>query len=141
LELQHKNGKVFTVWLKDATGYRAGVLCCCCSCCCVAMEVEVLSRKKGIRGLVATAPSGYSVAVNMDTCKACGKCMKACSYSAMKILEIDGKKELTYFKDLCMGCGVCESICPQGSISLIVDSGKGVIFDVDSMVELSKKCS
>jgi len=139
LELQHKNGKVFTVWFKDATGYRAGVLCCCCSCCCAAMEVEVLSRKKGIQGLAMTAPSGHSVAVNMDKCKACGKCMKACPYSAMKIVEIDGKKGLTYFKDLCMGCGVCQSICSHGSISLIVDPDKGVIFDVDSMVELSRK--
>ena len=139
LELQHKNGKVFSVWFKDATGYRAGVLCCCCSCCCAAMEVEVLSRKRGVKGLAMTAPSGYSVAVNIKSCKACGKCMKACPYSAMKIVEVEGKKEITYFKDLCMGCGVCQSICPHGSISLIVDPEKGVIFDVDSMVELSRQ--
>ena len=139
LELQHKNAKVFTVWFKDATGYRAGVLCCCCSCCCAAMEVELLSRKKGIQGLSMTAPSGYSVAVNMEKCKTCGKCMKACPYNALNLVEIDGKKELTYFKNLCMGCGVCQSICPHGSISLIVDPDKGVIFDVDSMVELLRK--
>ena len=139
LELQQKNGKVFTVWFKDATGYRAGVLCCCCSCCCAAMEVEVLSRKKGIQGLAMTAPSGYSVAVNMERCKACVKCTKACQYGAMKIVKIDGKKELSYSKDLCMGCGVCISTCPYEAISLIVDPDKGAIFDVDSMVELSRK--
>jgi NAD-dependent dihydropyrimidine dehydrogenase PreA subunit len=139
LELQQKNGKVFTVWFKDATGYRAGVLCCCCSCCCAAMEVEVLSRKKGIQGLAMTAPSGYSVAVNKERCKACDKCMKACQYGAMKIVKSDGKKELSYSKDLCMGCGVCITMCPHESISLIVDPGKGAIFDVDSMVELSRK--
>ena len=139
LELQQKKGKVFTVWFKDATGYRAGVLCCCCSCCCASMEVEVLSRKNGIQGLAMTAPSGYSVAVDIERCKACGKCMKACQYSAMKIVEIDGKKKLSYSKDLCMGCGVCISMCPHESIFLVIDPDKGAIFDVDSMVELSRK--
>jgi Pyruvate/2-oxoacid:ferredoxin oxidoreductase delta subunit len=139
LELQQKNGTVFTVWFKDATGYRAGVLCCCCSCCCAAMEVEVLSRKKGIQGLSMTAPSGYSVTVNMETCKACGKCMTACHYGAMNIVEIHEGKELRYSRDLCMGCGVCTTICPQESISLVVDPGKGRIFDVDSMMALSRK--
>jgi len=139
LELQQKNGKIFTVWFKDATGYRAGVLCCCCSCCCAAIEVEVLSRKNGIQGLAMTAPSGYSVAVNMERCKACDKCMKACQYGAMKIVKIDGKRKLSYSKDLCMGCGVCISRCPNESISLVVDPDKGAIFDVDSMVELSRK--
>jgi Pyruvate/2-oxoacid:ferredoxin oxidoreductase delta subunit len=139
LELQQKNGKVFTVWFKDATGYRAGVLCCCCSCCCAAMEVEVLSRKKGIQGLAMTAPSGYSVAVNKERCKACDKCMKACQYGAMKIVKVDGKRELSYSKDWCMGCGICISVCPNQSISLIIDPDKGAIFDVDSMVEVTRR--
>ena len=139
LELQQKNGKVFTVWFKDATGYRAGVLCCCCSCCCGSMEVEILSRKKGIQGLIMTAPSGYSVAVDIERCNICGKCLRTCQYSAMKIVEIDGKKRLGYSKDLCMGCGVCISQCPNESISLVVDPDKGAIFDVDSMVELTRK--
>jgi len=139
LESQHKNGKVFTVWFKDATGYRAGVLCCCCSCCCAAMEAEVLSRKKGIQGLAMTAPSGYSVAVDTERCKGCEKCTKACQYGAMKVVEIDGKRKLSYSKDLCMGCGVCISMCPNESISLKADPDKGAIFDVDLMVELSRK--
>ena len=139
LELQQKNGKVFTAWFKDATGYRAGVLCCCCPCCCACMEVEILSRKKGIKGLAMTAPSGYSVAVGIGRCKICGKCVETCPYSAMNIVEIDGKKELRYSKDLCMGCGVCIGECPNESLSLVVDPDKGVIFDVDSMIELTTK--
>lgn len=139
LEVQQKDGTVFTVWFKDATGYRAGVLCCCCSCCCGAMEIEVMSRRKGIRGLSMTAPSGYSINVKMETCKACGECMKACHYGAMNIVEVHGKKELRYSRELCMGCGVCTTMCPQESISLVIDPAKGQIFDVDAMVELSKK--
>jgi NAD-dependent dihydropyrimidine dehydrogenase PreA subunit len=141
LESQHKNGKVLTVWFKDATGYRAGVLCCCCSCCCAAMEVEMLSRKKGIQGLAMTAPSGYSVAVDMERCKVCEKCTKACQYGAMDVVNIDGERKLSYSKDLCMGCGVCVSMCPNESISLKPDPDKGAIFDVDLMVELSRKAA
>ncbi len=139
LESQQKNGQVFTVWFKDATGYRAGVLCCCCACCCAAMEVEATSRKKGIPGLAMTAPSGYSVAVDVEKCKACEKCVKACPYGAMKIVKTDEKKELSYSKGLCMGCGVCVNVCPHESLSLIVDPEKGAVFDVDKMVELSRK--
>jgi NAD-dependent dihydropyrimidine dehydrogenase PreA subunit len=139
LELQQENGKVFTAWFKDATGYRAGVLCCCCSCCCACMEVEILSRRKGIKGLAMTAPSGYSVAAGIERCKICGKCVEICPYGAMKIVEIAGKKGLRYSKELCMGCGVCISQCPNESLSLVVDPDKGVIFDVDSMIELTRK--
>ncbi len=139
LELQQKKGIVFTAWFKDATGYRAGVLCCCCSCCCACMEVESLTRKNGIQGLAMTAPSGYSVAVDMEKCNACGKCVKACHYSAMKVVEIDGKKKLGYSEELCMGCGVCASRCPNESISLVVNPNKGAIFDIDAMAALSRK--
>jgi Pyruvate/2-oxoacid:ferredoxin oxidoreductase delta subunit len=139
LELQQKNGNVFTVFFKDATGYRAGVLCCCCSCCCCCIEVEMLSRKNGIQGLAMTAPSGYSVAVDSERCNTCGKCVKKCQYSAIKIVENDGKKRLDYSKDFCMGCGACVSQCPNESISLVVNPDKGAIFDVDSMVELTRK--
>mgnify|MGYP001190510639 CR=1 FL=1 len=141
LELQRKNEKVFSVWFKDATGYRAGVLCCCCSCCCAGLEIEHLSRKKGIRGLAAFAPSGYSVSVSTEKCNACGKCMKACHYDSMKIIAADGKKGLIYNKDLCMGCGVCVTVCPQEALSLSADPDKGKIFDISAMIELSKKLS
>lgn len=139
LELQQKSGKVFTVYFKDATGYKAGVLCCCCSCCCCAMEVETLSRKMGFQGLAMTAPSGYSVAVDIEVCTVCGECLSACQYHAMKIVETDGNKGLDYSRDFCMGCGICVSRCPNDALSLVVDPDKGAIFDVDSMLDLTRK--
>lgn len=86
-----------------------------------------------------TAPSGYSVSVDIERCNLCGKCVRSCHYSAMKIVEIDGKERLDYLKNFCMGCGVCVSQCPNESISLVVDPSKGVIFDVESMAELFRK--
>ncbi|HUT63951.1 MAG TPA: 4Fe-4S binding protein [Anaerolineae bacterium] len=83
-----------------------------------------------------TAPSGYAVLANAEKCNVCGKCEKVCPYDAMKIVQIEEKKELSYYKDQCMGCGVCISFCPNGALSLVVDPDKGKIFDVDSLIEL-----
>jgi NAD-dependent dihydropyrimidine dehydrogenase PreA subunit len=139
LDLQYKNNNIFTVWFKDGTGYRAGVMCCCCSCCCGGMEVEAMRRKKGFKELLMMAPSGYSVKVDKESCNACGKCVKICQCSAMSIDKSDGKGELTYSKELCLGCGNCIDKCPQESLSLVVDPDRGAIFDVDAMLKLSKK--
>jgi Pyruvate/2-oxoacid:ferredoxin oxidoreductase delta subunit len=135
LKEQHQRGMVFTIWFKDATGYRGGVLCACCSCCCAGMEVELLSRKKGIEGLKLTAPSGYSAVVDMAKCSLCEKCVQICPYKAMRIIECDGKKQLKQSIDLCMGCGVCVDCCPDNAISLKVDPDKGEIFDVDVILQ------
>jgi len=86
-----------------------------------------------------TAPSGYSVAIDFEKCNLCSKCVNSCHYSAIKIIENNGKKRLDYGKNFCMGCGVCVSRCPNESISLVIDPDKGVVFDVDKMVELTSK--
>ena len=137
LKAQQKRGMVFTLWFKDATGYRAGVLCSCCSCCCAGMEVELLSRKKGVDGLKLTAPSGYSAVVDHEKCNACGECARICPYQAMRIVALDGKRELVESIELCMGCGVCVACCPKSAISLAVDPDKGEIFDVDRIIGLA----
>jgi NAD-dependent dihydropyrimidine dehydrogenase PreA subunit len=136
---QHERGLVFTIWFKDATGYRGGVLCSCCSCCCAGMEAELLSRKKGIEGLKLTAPSGFSAKVDFELCNACGTCARICPYQALSIIKMGDEKKLVAATDLCMGCGVCVEACPSKAISLIVDPMKGEIFDVDWMVQQSKR--
>ncbi|PIP40550.1 MAG: hypothetical protein COX19_05465 [Desulfobacterales bacterium CG23_combo_of_CG06-09_8_20_14_all_51_8] len=102
------------------------------------MEVELLSRRKGIKGLKLTAPSGYSAVVDSAKCTRCGKCVQICPYKAMQIIERDGEKQLEQSIDLCMGCGVCVDCCPSGAISLKVDPDKGEIFDVDAILQLSR---
>jgi Pyruvate/2-oxoacid:ferredoxin oxidoreductase delta subunit len=135
LKEQHQRGMVFSIWFKDATGYRGGVLCSCCSCCCAGVEVELLSRKKGIQGLKLTAPSGYSAVVDRQECSVCGKCIQVCPYQARQIIELDGEKQLIEPIELCMGCGVCVNSCPANAISLKADPEKGEIFDVDLIVK------
>lgn len=135
LKEQHQRGMVFTIWFKDATGYRGGVICSCCSCCCAGMEVELMARKKGIEGLNITAPSGYAAVIDHQKCGLCGKCVRSCPYQAIRILASDGKESLIQSPELCMGCGVCVDRCPDNAISLIVDPTKGEIFDVDLILK------
>lgn len=135
VEKQKNSGKVFSIWFKSATGYRAGVICCCCSCCCVGMEAELTGRRMGIQGLKHMAPSGYSAEFDVENCILCGTCVKDCHYDALAVVEIEGKSKLVYEKEKCMGCGVCVNVCPNGSASLLIDPDKGTVFDMDFMIE------
>ena len=140
LEKQQKRGVAFTLWFKDATGYRGGVLCCCCACCCVGVEAERMARGlPGMKQIRITAPSGYSAVVNEDKCSAYGKCVEVCPYGAREVIDVEGKKKLRISTELCMGCGACVSVCPQGASSLKVNPDKGNIFDVTTIMELAEK--
>lgn len=134
LESNNKKGYAFTMWYKDATGYRAGVLCSCCSCCCFGTEVERMARKiPGLRDLKITAPSGYSPDIDMDKCTKCGDCT-TCPYEALEIAQTKKGKELVHHYDLCMGCGMCVSKCPEDAIKLVRDENKGVPLDMEELL-------
>lgn len=135
IENQHNKGAVLTLWFKDATGYRGGVLCSCCPCCCGGMETELLARQKGFEGLKITAPSGYSIVMDTEKCNECGICVELCPYKCRQIVENDEKRIVQIINDLCMGCGVCVTSCPQGANALQEDPSKGVVLDVDLLSE------
>jgi Pyruvate/2-oxoacid:ferredoxin oxidoreductase delta subunit len=138
LQSNYEKGYAFTMWYKDATGYRAGVLCSCCSCCCFGTEVERMARKiPGLSDLKITAPSGFSVVTDTDKCNLDGACT-ACPYEAREIIQTANGKELIYHYELCMGCGQCVSKCPEDAIQLVRDEKKGVPFDIDAMQEQVK---
>lgn len=133
IESNHKKGYTFTMWYKDATGYRAGVLCSCCKACCFGIEVELMARKiPGLRDLKITAPSGYSPVTDMEKCKACGECT-ACPYEAREIVETPEGKKLLFHHDLCMGSGTCVDRCPEDAIKLVRDEKKGVPLDMEEL--------
>ena len=72
--------------------------------------------------------SGYVAQVEDAFCTACGTCVDACPFGA---LRVDATAHVTFEK--CMGCGVCEGQCAQGAISLILDARKGVPLDVRAL--------
>ena len=135
LDRQHDRGVSFNLWFKDATGYRGGVLCSCCSCCCAGIEADWIMS--GIRNLNRhlVAPSGYSPRRDDSTCTLCGTCISACPYGALtRDQENDGGKVALDY-DRCRGCGACKAVCPSGVVSLVRDTHKGEVLDIDRLRE------
>ncbi len=54
-----------------------------------------------------------AVAIDIDSCIACGACAEACPNDA---LEVDDYAEVD--EDACIECGICVDTCPVEAISL-----------------------
>ncbi len=67
--------------------------------------------------------SNYRAALNRETCKGCGLCVKRCPVDAIVLKASDRadnkvKKIATPAPEVCIGCGVCAYKCPAKSIVL-----------------------
>lgn len=94
-------------------------ICHCCGCCCNALAGI---SKFGYPNAIVT--SNYIPENDLDTCKGCGKCAKACAINGITMLEVDApqnkkKKQPLINKSICLGCGVCGLKCPTGAMKLV----------------------
>jgi len=65
-------------------------------------------------------------------CRGCGKCVDACPYSAVSLVEREGGKTAAFVQAaLCKGCGACSVACPTGAASIFHYDDREVL----SMVE------
>lgn len=59
---------------------------------------------------------GYTVVVNKDLCRGCGRCMQACPYQAVSFHRNDaGGWYAAIDQALCKGCGNCIPVCPSNA--------------------------
>jgi len=93
-------------------------ICNCCSCCCLFFQAfHELNHHKSID------ESNFYISVNLETCKACKKCVDLCPMDALTLHPLDpathkkGKAPLADL-NLCLGCGVCVHSCPTQSLTL-----------------------
>ena len=56
--------------------------------------------------------------VDANACTWCGKCADVCDYTALKIVEKDGKMVAAVNKAVCTGCGICAPVCPENAIEV-----------------------
>lgn len=92
----------------------------------VSRALTVLSKKEILDEAVITH-------VDTSLCRACGECEKACSFEAIKVKEVEGKKLAVVTGALCTGCGACNVACPTGAASLAHFQDK----QVNVMIETS----
>jgi heterodisulfide reductase subunit A len=77
----------------------------------VSRALTVLSKKE----IKAEAVINH---VDPDLCRGCGECEKACAFEAIKVQEVDGRRQAVVSEAVCTGCGACNVACPTGAASL-----------------------
>jgi heterodisulfide reductase subunit A-like polyferredoxin len=103
--------------------------------------INVSERLKGAAaGILAAAVmprgarqnKGYTVSINEDLCRGCGRCVKACPYRAISFHTNSlGSGYAVVDEALCKGCGNCISICPCDA----ADSPYRDRFQLEQMIE------
>jgi heterodisulfide reductase subunit A-like polyferredoxin len=88
-------------------------------------SITVSKQQKGAAAAVLAAAimprgarqvKGYTVTIDGDICRGCGRCMAICPYCAitMKDNGIGGRYAVVE-EAFCKGCGNCTSICPSNA--------------------------
>ncbi|EKD30912.1 MAG: 4Fe-4S ferredoxin iron-sulfur binding protein [uncultured bacterium] len=70
--------------------------------------------------------------VNTASCNWCTACSDACPFSAISMVDSEGKQVASINKSTCKGCGMCLPVCPSDSIELISYSNK----EMESMIDV-----
>lgn len=74
----------------------------------------------GARSLPAFLENAVTTfVINVDRCKACGKCLKTCPVDG-----ISGERKVPHVinEELCIRCGQCDENCPFDSVDRIIDA-------------------
>jgi len=87
--------------------------------------IHVSKRTKGAATAILAASvmprrprqnKGYTVVVDAERCRGCGRCMQVCPYQAVSFSEngLGGWRAMVD-EALCKGCGNCISVCPSNA--------------------------
>ena len=87
--------------------------------------IHISERKKGSAAAVLAAAimprgprqsRGFSVVVDEEMCRGCGRCMQVCPYHAITYHKnAVGGWYAAVDEALCKGCGNCISVCPSNA--------------------------
>ena len=122
IKAEDDRGHAHHAFFKDAMMGRFYAICNCCSCCCAAINAQR-------NGTPTLASSGYVAEIDKETCKLCGKCVKACPFSAISqngSIQVDMEK--------CMGCGICTGNCKFDAIHLVRAENRGEPLEIRELI-------
>ena len=70
--------------------------------------------------------------VDNETCNWCTACSDVCPFSAVSMIDHNGKSVAAINKSNCKGCGMCLPVCPSDSIELFSFTNK----EMESMIDV-----
>jgi heterodisulfide reductase subunit A len=76
----------------------------------------------------------FTAFVSAEKCGACHTCEGLCPYSAVAMVEWNGKKVAQVNEVLCKGCGVCAAACPAGAVTQYGFSNDQVLAEIEGML-------
>ena len=92
------------------------VFCLCCRDCCVVLRPFIQNFNTN-----CIARSNYVPQWDLEKCKICSTCQKACPVGAIgrHLSHEEGERDhMIVMPDRCIGCGVCSAVCPREAITL-----------------------
>ena len=69
-----------------------------------------------------------------EKCAGCGMCVNLCPYSALALVEKDGRKVMQVTEAKCKGCGTCGGFCPGGAIWMQHFATPQIIGQIDAFL-------
>ncbi len=100
---------------------------------------ETINQAYGAAGRVLTllsrdtvVTSGSVCEVIKDNCVACGACITACTYDAIKFVDTPKGAKAFVNPVLCKGDGVCNTKCPTGAIVLKHFTDADILSQIDA---------
>lgn len=110
-------------------------ICHCCPCCCISTAIPLASRETRD---VLVKMEGISITVDEEKCTGCGKCVKACIFHQISLVDREESiaghaldpdveetqrrpRKLAVIGEECKGCGRCAMACGQGAITVRVE--------------------
>ena len=69
-----------------------------------------------------------------EKCAGCGMCVNLCPYTALSLVEKDGRKVMQVTEAKCKGCGTCGGFCPGGAIWMNHFATPQIVAQIDAFL-------
>ncbi|AGB03595.1 CoB--CoM heterodisulfide reductase iron-sulfur subunit A family protein [Methanoregula formicica] len=69
-----------------------------------------------------------------DKCAGCGMCVNLCPYSALSLVEKNGRTVMQVTEAKCKGCGTCGGFCPGGAIWMNHFATPQIVAQIDAFL-------